>query len=199
MHLGLDDAPTRLGREGAGLDLFLTAPSDVDRLAIRARVLPLVEALEPAELWLPLGVGGHVDHLAVFAALADLSSVGFYLDRPYAFSPAMLAARRRALEGGPAREPLALPALADELGLAGLARLAADDPGGLAAVAEALAAPAPAGRPLVVETSRFVADEPWALVSAYRSQWRGLPGIGDAYRRFALEGTTWREPVARWG
>lgn len=76
VHLGLRDAPFRLG---CGFDEVVQSPSDEDVEAVR-------EALRidgAHEVWFPAGVGGHVDHLAVARAAPE--GARFYLERPYAF------------------------------------------------------------------------------------------------------------------
>lgn len=101
VHLGFDDAPAR-GVRSAFVSLASAAvePELVRALAVRLK--GLAAELEAVEVWLPLGVGGHVDHRAVHeaGAAAFAMSARFYEERPYAFVPALRALRRLELVGG---------------------------------------------------------------------------------------------------
>ncbi|MBS2015556.1 MAG: PIG-L family deacetylase [Deltaproteobacteria bacterium] len=100
VHLGLEDAPERrsLARTHAAL---------VEEAELEARDVESVQhAVEgalvaigrPSVLYVPLGVGRHVDHRTVHAALRDRREAAFYEDRPYALVPG--ATRARLIEAG---------------------------------------------------------------------------------------------------
>lgn len=124
LHLGLLDAPERLGVARTHAALVEQARIDPGDVAtVRAALTASLAALGPIDTLLaPLGVGGHVDHLTVHAALRDRDDVAFYEDRPYALVPGALRARlfeaRIALAAeSPALEPPGRAVtLADALG-----------------------------------------------------------------------------------
>jgi LmbE family N-acetylglucosaminyl deacetylase len=94
MHLGLFDAPERLGLERSHRALVeepVVSPSD--EALVRDAVRTAVGRTQPAEIWAPLGVGGHVDHRVVHAALRDRAGLVLYEDRPYAFLAGAVRAR----------------------------------------------------------------------------------------------------------
>jgi LmbE family N-acetylglucosaminyl deacetylase len=96
--LGMVDAPFR-DPAYAGFDFDVLsgphAPGDaVWRERLAARLHDELEALRPAIVYAPLGVGDHVDHRLVFEATADLQPPAlYYEDHPYALVPH--AVRRR--------------------------------------------------------------------------------------------------------
>lgn len=109
VHLGLTDAPERLGLERthrALVEEAVVAEADVTRVRDA-----LVRCMPYSRIWIPLGVGDHVDHRVVHAALEDASNAVLYEDRPYAFLPGAVRARIRALG---LREPSALAAVPGE-------------------------------------------------------------------------------------
>ena len=84
-------------------DLFgPVKPDDVDtQLAVSQRILELSREIQANRVFLPLAIGGHVDHKLCHAARLDLEAAGFdvffYEDFPYAASPGALEARRAEL------------------------------------------------------------------------------------------------------
>jgi LmbE family N-acetylglucosaminyl deacetylase len=102
-HLGLPDAPLR----GIPLTHAALGSANVDDALVAAAV----DALRPwcgdaAEVWAPLGAGGHVDHRLAYTAVTALRTSGgptatttwrWYEDRPYARAPGVVAARWAAL------------------------------------------------------------------------------------------------------
>lgn len=61
--------------------------------SIRTALQRFVYARGCTRVVAPLGVGGHVDHLTVHAALRDRETAVFYEDRPYALVPGAVHAR----------------------------------------------------------------------------------------------------------
>lgn len=107
IHLDFEDAPQRLGIRPSFSGLILdaevrpTLATQVER-AIRR----VIRELRPAEVWLPLGVGGHINHLTVFAARGAAGELArYYEERPYSFVPAFRGLRRLQLLGGHLRRP----------------------------------------------------------------------------------------------
>ncbi|HUB05375.1 MAG TPA: PIG-L family deacetylase [Myxococcales bacterium] len=97
MHLGLPDAPERRGLPRSARAL-LRATTEPDVPNVAGLLQALVHAVKPTEIWLPLGVGEHVDHRVVHAAGLSLApSLAFYEDRPYANVRHSTAARLRRL------------------------------------------------------------------------------------------------------
>lgn len=94
-HLGLADAPMRPGLTASYASLVLgPAPEDALLRTLSAVVAGLVAELAPRRVCLPLGVGGHIDHRAVFRSHLSLpGEVAFYEDRPYAGEPAFVVHR----------------------------------------------------------------------------------------------------------
>ncbi|MCC6193377.1 MAG: PIG-L family deacetylase [Burkholderiales bacterium] len=86
-HLGLDDAPLRLGLRGAGLYMSAMPLSQVPVARTIAAALATL-ATDGAMLIAPLGIGGHVDHLvarrAVEMCAGDTARTLYYEDQPYA-------------------------------------------------------------------------------------------------------------------
>ncbi len=104
VHLGFEDAPDREGFAPSFPTLVLDAQVQAELVReVAEAISAVVERLRPREVWFPLGVGGHVDHLTVFEAgclLRTAAPVYFYEERPYAFVPAFRAMRRLQLRGG---------------------------------------------------------------------------------------------------
>lgn len=104
LHLDQLDAPYRLpayGTRGAVFDQ--PAPDDPLGPATRC-ILERLRAQQPrARLYLPLGVGSHVDHLVVCAAGLALHEQGadvvWYEDTPYAVDPELVARRLQEIPG----------------------------------------------------------------------------------------------------
>lgn len=94
-HWGFADAPLRGGFEASYPSLVLGAPPEPALLAaLRAAAAAAVARLGPRAVLLPLAVGGHVDHRAVFRLHLDLrAAVWFYVDEPYARVPGAFALR----------------------------------------------------------------------------------------------------------
>lgn len=111
--LGLWDAPERRGlvRNARSLLLAPLAGADPDVRRAREELDGLARELRPGRIWLPLGVGEHVDHRVAHAAGRALRApVAFYEDRPYACVHGATAARLHRLGAGPAVDPDALAA-----------------------------------------------------------------------------------------
>lgn len=201
VHLGLVDAPYRLGLRFRFEDLALgPPPSEADVNAARAALAPLFDEHTPDEVWFPLAVGGHVDHRVAFAChpLAG-HAARFYVDRPYAFSSALWRLRRLELEGGHLVEPPTEEAIDGELGvLAGL--LAPDERARcVGELADRLGRAHPGGLRLDFLEARYPADA-IEHVLRYRSQLRWFGGaarVREAYARHAMAGGVWLETSAR--
>ncbi len=104
VHLGLPDAPLR----GVPCTHDALCAADVDDALAAAAADALGPWCAGAEVWAPLGCGGHVDHRLCHAAARSLRGASttaegaaagwaFYEDRPYARAPGVVAARWRAL------------------------------------------------------------------------------------------------------
>lgn len=94
-HLGLLDAPERLGiarTHQALVEQSSVDPEDLQRVR-EALTSELASLPFSTRIYAPLGVGGHVDHLTVHAALRHRESAVFYEDRPYALVPGAAHAR----------------------------------------------------------------------------------------------------------
>jgi LmbE family N-acetylglucosaminyl deacetylase len=99
-HGGWLDAPDRLPQEYASLQRLTSGePADSDDLPdVVYQALRAIRRSNPgATLHAPLGVGGHVDHVAVAHAAAQVEGTHFYEDVPYCLGdPGGEEARRRA-------------------------------------------------------------------------------------------------------
>ncbi|MBX3184630.1 MAG: PIG-L family deacetylase [Polyangiaceae bacterium] len=92
LYLGFMDAPARLGVKPSFEQLVLRAR--LDRALVREVERAIAEAIlrvRPSQVYFPLGVGGHIDHRAVFAARPKRSGARFYVERPYGFVPVLRA------------------------------------------------------------------------------------------------------------
>jgi LmbE family N-acetylglucosaminyl deacetylase len=90
VRLGLADAPARRGARTARDLLVDLAVREDEVVAVAAAV----RALAPARVFLPLAVGGHIDHRTVAAIWTRIGcELRFYEDRPYADVPGLVAAR----------------------------------------------------------------------------------------------------------
>lgn len=166
IDLGFTDAPEREGLP-ANFRTLTEAPLRPELVSAVAQALnTLLVALAPREVWLPLGIGGHIDHRTVFAARhAAGATARFYEDRPYAYVPALCLLRRGA------RTRIAPRVIARQLMAGGCAQLGADP----VALSRALAAPAErfpyALRPIHGAPLAAVR----AMIAHYRSQlaWLG--------------------------
>ena len=173
LDLGFTDAPEREGFL-ASFRALTEAPLRPELVAEVARLLAqLVAKLGPHEVWLPFGIGGHIDHRTVFAARhAAGARVRFYEDRPYAYVPVLSMLRR----GVRAHIPPSV--IARQLSAGGCAALGADP----VALSRALSGPA---NP-IPSVSRPVPGAPLAdaraMIAYYRSQlaWLGpLPSLPE--------------------
>jgi LmbE family N-acetylglucosaminyl deacetylase len=105
LHLDQLDAPYRLEAYGARSGVF-GRPVPNDPLGpATLRILDQLRAQQPAaRLYLPLGVGSHVDHQVVCAAGLTLheqaADVVWYEDAPYAVDYGLVEQRLDALGGG---------------------------------------------------------------------------------------------------
>jgi LmbE family N-acetylglucosaminyl deacetylase len=127
-HLPGVDALAREKLEASFESLGLTARVSDEVLAwTKHAVSQVIGSEAPDVVWWPLGVGGHVDHRAVFeASLGLFGSGNYYADLPYAGSDLLLRLRLREAFGG-ASEEITAEAVAAELGAAGITALFAED------------------------------------------------------------------------
>ena len=209
VHLGLLDAPDRLGRSMSFTSLLLGPPPTDDDIARARRALaPVIDAVAPDRTWWPLAVGGHVDHRLCHACHTLVGDAArFYLDRPYDLVPALRELRGHELEGGP---PLAVDADAIERQL-NVARVL--DPmfaGGerdrcISELAHRLSAALPkTGRTVEIEAIRWprtMVPAAAALIAGYATQLRWVLPPGESviatYERLAGDHAGWSESVAQ--
>ncbi len=192
VDLGFLDAPAREGVAETFGALVVTSRVRAATVRAVARALARVVLSERVrEIWLPLGVGGHVDHLTVFAARSVMRPAvrtRFYLERPYAWVPALLALRKLQLAGGALTRPPPAATIARQLAAGGCGAFVVT-PADLAALARQLATRhAGVGfrwRPRHV----LAASDPTSAIAAYRSQlrWLGVPAsrFAGAAERFS--------------
>jgi LmbE family N-acetylglucosaminyl deacetylase len=98
LHLDQLDAPYRLAAYGARAAVFDQPVPDDPLGPATVQILGRLRAQqEEARLYLPLGVGSHVDHLVVCAAGFSLHEQGgnvvWYEDAPYAVEPELVGRR----------------------------------------------------------------------------------------------------------
>lgn len=105
LHLGLLDAPERLRCDRTHRALVEEAPlREADVAWVQGVIDAAIRRVKPTQVWAPLGVGGHIDHRVVHAALGGHTTVPsgvgsvLYEDRPYAFLAG--AVRRRLADLG---------------------------------------------------------------------------------------------------
>ena len=196
VYLGLLDAPFR-GVDGTFEGLTGTAPDPAIVERVRTRVRELVGELDPDEVWLPAGIGGHVDHQSVFEARdAAGERARLYADRPYAFVEPLVRLRRCELEGTSA--DVSEDELRDAIERAGVmgAFLAPSVPTLRARLATART---PTGLRIQIRAHRFPRSglaAACALVDAYASQLGSLFGARaslSTYSRLATDGDAWLE------
>jgi LmbE family N-acetylglucosaminyl deacetylase len=190
VHLGFADGPWRPGIQLSYRSLVLESAVDAALVAaVGDAVSALACALEPSETFLPLAVGGHVDHRTVFAASAAIPGpVAFYEDRPYAFADVFVRLRLHELGVAAADGDLEGPLAAAFDAWPHLRAYVASGPErererAFAIRAHARPAAFRAGVALRAETVAFTPDElarAAALVTGYRSQCRDLFGAEDA-------------------
>jgi LmbE family N-acetylglucosaminyl deacetylase len=203
VHLGFVDAPAREHVTPSFRSLVLDASVDAALVRdVAAGVRGVVDRLRPREVWLPVAIGGHVDHRTVFAARGAAGrSARFYEDRPYAFVPALRTLRRRELTGGRPRT-IAAAAIERELVDGGCGAFV--PPRARAAVTAELArrlAAKAAGEALVLRTRTHrhgaaTLDQAAALIDAYASQIRWLFGatpVRELWSRLAGTSRGWVE------
>ena len=157
VDLGFQDAPIRIGVPASFRSLALDAP--IDRALVRelTRVLAAeIRRVGATEIWLPLGIGGHIDHRTVFAARGAAGTLArFYEDRPYAFVPAFRDMRRLELVGGKLARPPDAATIALQVDDGGCAALAVE-PADIATLAAKLARRrAPTGAVLRTHVIRY--------------------------------------------
>ena len=104
VHLDQLDAPYRLPPYGARGAVFdRPVPDDPLGSATHALLGQLLAQQPGAQFYVPLGVGGHVDHQIVCAEgvahHADGANIVWYEDAPYAIQPALVEERLAALGG----------------------------------------------------------------------------------------------------
>jgi len=188
VHLGFPDAPYRPGLRLSYTSLALASELDprlVDEVA--AALARLARDLRAGELWLPLGVGRHIDHRTVFATHARLAGdLVFYEDRPYAFSRELLALRLREIGAPDPPPPPSAEALAISFATLPFLRAYVPTDAERAAAVATHAAQANAAGPglsLVEEIATFSEGDlaaVAALVAGYGTQAPDLFGAGDA-------------------
>ena len=122
IHLGLFDAPERLGLARTHRAIVEEAKvTDADVALVRDALRTAIGRTQPAEIWSPLGVGDHVDHRVVVAALSGQPGLVLYEDRPYAFLVGAVRARlvdlglqvRGAVSSSPGSSPETIAAVRD--------------------------------------------------------------------------------------
>jgi LmbE family N-acetylglucosaminyl deacetylase len=205
LHLGFLDAPKREGLRPSFESLLLSAsrPNLEVIREIEHAIETVVARLNPDEIYLPLGVGGHVDHRLVFAARPEKAR--FYLERPYAFVPVLRALRRLELEGGAARGPDSAQQFLREIdsGSCGALLLEDERPRCAEVVARRMKSRFPQSGVRVALRRHWepASSLPRAvkLIDAYESQVRwmfGEAGAGPHYRRHVARGDRWFEEEA---
>lgn len=188
LHLGLLDAPQRLGLPRSFRALVFGELDDADAAAVARAIAAAVTRVAPELVLLPLGVGEHIDHRLVHAAHSLVAGrVGFYEDRPYALVRHAVRARLRRLGAVIDGEPVA-PAPAQEYLESARATtfmrayLPADEREAcLVPLAAMLSAPTQPRLALRREDNVFTRPDPGAgsAVRAYASQLGALFGTAD--------------------
>ncbi|HEU0033572.1 MAG TPA: hypothetical protein VFQ53_23230 [Kofleriaceae bacterium] len=102
LTLDFTAAPARLPEPGY-LTSLEAAVDDALADELRKTLATVIARVQPDEVWLPLAIGGDVDHRAVFATRDVFDQPRFYEDRPYAFVPSLRALRMVELIGGRAK------------------------------------------------------------------------------------------------
>lgn len=107
--LGLFDAPCRNPFYNSFRRIILeTAPGDSENVQIiRTKINQLLSELTPDALYLPLGVGTHIDHRLVFAACSSLATTCpryYYEDLPYAMVRYSVSSRFQQIQAAPSSE-----------------------------------------------------------------------------------------------
>lgn len=188
LHLGLLDAPERLGLARSFRALVLGEVDVADAAVVARAVAAAVTRVAPERVLLPLGVGEHVDHRVVHAAHATIAGrVGFYEDRPYALVRHAVRARLRrigaVIDGAPVAPAPAEEYLESARAAAFVrAYLPADEREAcLGPLAAMLSAPTRPGPKLRRERRVFADLDPRApaAVRAYASQLGALFGADD--------------------
>jgi len=205
IDLGFADAPIRIGVRASFRCLALDAP--IDRALVRELTRALaaeIRRVGATEVWLPLGIGGHIDHRTVFAARAAAGPLArFYEDRPYAFVPAFRDMRRLELVGGKLARPPDASTIARQLDDGGCTALAVE-PADIATLAAKLARRrAPTGAVLRTHVLRYelpTLGDAVAMIEAYGSQVSWLFGgttARELWTRLAARPTGWYEREVR--
>ncbi|MBK9712203.1 MAG: PIG-L family deacetylase [Kouleothrix sp.] len=132
--------------------LFNTpAPDDPLFAQLRQFLADLLERLPQAQIYAPLGVGSHVDHLITHAAAHSLlgDELRFYEDLPYAIRPGALEQRQATIDDALVPSTLAIDAAlpAKIEAIAAYASQLDELFGGSEAMAQAIAAYAHAATP----------------------------------------------------
>jgi LmbE family N-acetylglucosaminyl deacetylase len=88
--LGMRDAPFRhpLYHSFQNIVFGTAEGEETPFAALDLKLLALIAKFQPVRLYIPLGVGGHIDHRLTFAAASRLFVTArkiFYEERPYAF------------------------------------------------------------------------------------------------------------------
>lgn len=188
LHLGLLDAPERLGlpRSFRALVLGELDPADVAR--VTRTIATTVADIAPEFVLFPLGVGEHIDHRVVHAAHASVTGrVAFYEDRPYSLVRHAVRARLRRIGAMLDEQPVASAPAQEYLESAHATAFIrtylpeVDRDACLASLAAALSEPTRSTLPLRREDFAFAEPAPRAAaaVRAYTSQLGPLFGTGD--------------------
>lgn len=209
VHLGLLDAPDRLGRSLSFTSLLLGEPPTDDDIARTRRALaPVIDTVAPDRTWWPLAVGGHVDHRVCHACHTLVGDAArFYLDRPYDLIPALRQLRLHELEGGPP-PTVGADAIEHELKVARVLDLmfaGGERDRCTRELAHRLSAALPrTGRAVEVEATRWpptIVSAAATLITGYPTQLRWIlpPGesVTTTYEHLAGDPGGWVESIAK--
>lgn len=182
VYLGFLDAPARTGKRPSFDSLVFGAdvmPALVN--AVATAIKRVADRVEAHEVWLPLAVGGHVDHRTVHEAHAALGGrVRFYEERPYAFVPALRWLRELEVCGGALAAPPSARAIRGHFRDGGCLSLLADQNATASELARRLAATrTPTGVALHETIATFdttMLDRAAELIEGYASEARWLFG-----------------------
>lgn len=193
VHLGLPDAPFRAGLRCTYQSLVLASSVDDALVAgVGTALARLAQDLDAERVFLPLGVGRHIDHRTVFETHAVLRGgsrvIAFYEERPYAFAPIFVDLRlteigaARPVDSAAARAALEA-AFRDLPLLRAYVPEPEREPSLTAHVALAIAPAASARIALQAETAVFSAEDLTRAshaVARYQNQVADLFGTTDA-------------------
>jgi LmbE family N-acetylglucosaminyl deacetylase len=187
VHLGFLDAPARTGKRPS-FDALVFEADVMPELAnaVATAIQRVADRIEAHEVWLPLAVGGHVDHRTVHETHAALGgTVRFYEERPYAFVPALRRLRELELCGGALAAPPSARAIRGNFRDGGCLSLLADRNATASELARRLAATrTPTG--IVLHETIATFDTPLLeraadLIEGYASETGWLFGSAPAH------------------